>query len=134
MPRGDRTGPLGMGPMTGRAAGYCAGNPVPGYMNPFGGRGMGLGRGFRGGGGRGYGRGFGYNAPVAPYVNPAYAGYYPAGVSAPPYVGPEAPGYSSGQELEMLKNQAGSLESTLEDIKKRIGELEASATEEKEKK
>jgi len=24
MPRGDRTGPRGMGPMTGRRAGYCA--------------------------------------------------------------------------------------------------------------
>jgi len=34
MPRGDGTGPAGMGPMTGRAAGFCAGFPVPGYMNP----------------------------------------------------------------------------------------------------
>ena len=34
MPRGDRTGPMGMGPMTGRAAGYCAGYGVPGYANP----------------------------------------------------------------------------------------------------
>jgi len=34
MPRGDRTGPAGMGPMTGRAAGYCAGYGVPGYLNP----------------------------------------------------------------------------------------------------
>jgi hypothetical protein len=36
MPFGDRTGPAGMGPMTGRAAGFCAGFPAPGYMNPFG--------------------------------------------------------------------------------------------------
>ena len=50
MPRGDRTGPMGMGPMTGRAAGYCAGNAVPGFMNAPG------GRRFGGGGGRG-GRG-----------------------------------------------------------------------------
>ena len=34
MPGGDRTGPLGEGPKTGRAAGYCAGNKVPGFMNP----------------------------------------------------------------------------------------------------
>jgi len=33
MPAGDRTGPLGLGPMTGRAAGYCSGFPGPGYMN-----------------------------------------------------------------------------------------------------
>jgi hypothetical protein len=51
MPRGDGTGPAGMGPMTGRAAGYCAGYPVPGYMNPVGGRGFG-GRGRGGGRGR----------------------------------------------------------------------------------
>jgi hypothetical protein len=38
MPRGDRTGPAGMGPMTGRAAGYCAGSGTPGFMNPYGGR------------------------------------------------------------------------------------------------
>jgi len=38
MPRGDGTGPAGMGPMTGRAAGYCAGYPMPGYMNPIAGR------------------------------------------------------------------------------------------------
>jgi len=37
MPRGDGTGPMGMGPMTGRAAGCCAGYPVPGFMNPYGG-------------------------------------------------------------------------------------------------
>ena len=36
MPRGDGTGPLGLGPMTGRAAGFCAGFRVPGYMNPVG--------------------------------------------------------------------------------------------------
>ena len=35
MPGGNRTGPAGMGPMTGRAAGLCAGYSVPGYMNPI---------------------------------------------------------------------------------------------------
>jgi len=55
MPGGDGTGPAGMGPMTGRAAGFCAGYPVPGYMNPVGGRGyFGMGRG--GGRGGGWGR------------------------------------------------------------------------------
>ena len=39
MPRGDRTGPAGMGPMTGRATGYCAGYYTPGYMNPHRGQG-----------------------------------------------------------------------------------------------
>jgi hypothetical protein len=31
MPFGDGTGPRGMGPMTGRGAGYCAGYNQPGY-------------------------------------------------------------------------------------------------------
>ncbi len=48
MPGGDRTGPRGAGPMSGKAAGYCAGYPVPGYANSLGGYGR---------GGRGWGRG-----------------------------------------------------------------------------
>ena len=43
MPRGDGTGPMGMGPMTGRGAGFCAGFAVPGYANPIG-YGFGFGR------------------------------------------------------------------------------------------
>ena len=35
MPFGNGTGPAGLGPMTGRAAGFCAGFPVPDYMNPL---------------------------------------------------------------------------------------------------
>ncbi len=57
MPRGDRTGPMGMGPMTGRGAGFCAGFNVPGFMNAVSGRGgMGFGRGR----GRGFGMGMGW--------------------------------------------------------------------------
>ncbi len=61
MPLGDGTGPMGYGPMTGRAAGYCAGYGMPGYMNPVPGGGWGMGRGWgRGfGWGRGRGRGWG---------------------------------------------------------------------------
>lgn len=51
MPRGDKTGPNGLGPRTGRAAGYCSGNPVPGCMNSA--------RGYRRGIARRYGRGWG---------------------------------------------------------------------------
>jgi len=38
MPGGDGTGPAGLGPMTGRTAGFCAGYPVPGFANPVGAR------------------------------------------------------------------------------------------------
>jgi len=64
MPRGDRTGPMGLGPMTGRAAGYCAGYPTPGFMNPHGSRW--LGRGYAP-----YGSPYAAGAPVAsPYYAP----------------------------------------------------------------
>ena len=73
MPRGDRTGPMGQGPMTGRAAGYCAGYSVPGYSNPLGGRGFfGRGVGLGLGQGIGFGRGiypYESNAPYYPYLN-----------------------------------------------------------------
>jgi hypothetical protein len=86
MPFGDRTGPAGLGPMTGRAAGFCAGYPVPGYMNPAGGAGWVnpiAGRaGFYGAGvpafapyGAGlYGYGAGYGLPYGGYGTP-YAGW-----------------------------------------------------------
>lgn len=35
MPWGDGTGPWGLGPMTGRGFGYCAGFPHPGFVVPF---------------------------------------------------------------------------------------------------
>ncbi|HUX52011.1 MAG TPA: DUF5320 domain-containing protein [Spirochaetia bacterium] len=39
MPRGDGTGPTGMGAMTGRAAGNCTGSEISGYAHrEFGGR------------------------------------------------------------------------------------------------
>ena len=52
MPRGNRTGPQGLGPRTGRELGYCGGYSTPGYTK---GPGMGWGRSY--GGGRGWGRG-----------------------------------------------------------------------------
>jgi len=58
MPFGDRTGPRGMGPMTGRGAGYCAGFGRPGFANPMPGRGW-AGWGYGLGMGRGFGRGMG---------------------------------------------------------------------------
>jgi len=49
MPRGDRTGPIGLGPRSGRGAGYCGGAGVPGFTSrPTGaGFGAGPGRGWR---------------------------------------------------------------------------------------
>ena len=84
MPRGNGTGPRGMGPMTGRAAGYCAGYSVPGYMNPFGGRGLGMGYGYWGG--RGVGRGFRRSFFGNPYyMYPLYRGDEPYSFQMPYY-------------------------------------------------
>jgi hypothetical protein len=118
MPRGDRTGPMGMGPMTGRAAGYCAGYPVPGFMNPYGGRfgrGMGWGRGFGWGRGTGWGRWGGY-AMSYPNYPPAYE------------PGPYAPPYMPEQELEFLQNQSKLMSDQLNEIQKRISELESESS------
>ncbi len=110
MPRGDGTGPMGMGPMTGRAAGFCAGYAVPGYMNPVQGRGRGMawGRGY----GRGFGMGMAWRHGWAAYHSPFYpTPYYPANF-------PQS-------EEEILKKQAEYLGKELEQINKRIEELEA---------
>ena len=125
MPRGDGTGPAGMGPMTGRAAGYCAGYPVPGFMNPGFGRGYGgWGRGGRGGGG-GWGRrnGF-YGMGMGVYGAPPA---YPMPQAAP--VGPAA---TVQQELDALKSQAEYFGDALEGIRKRIEELQAESPEKTE--
>ncbi len=59
MPAGDRTGPDGQGPMTGRRMGYCTNDEADGIFPVFGrGRGRGMGRGLRSAG-RGMGRFFG---------------------------------------------------------------------------
>lgn len=120
MPRGDGTGPAGMGPMTGRAAGYCAGYPMSGYANPIpgGGRGFGFGRGWgRGRGmGRGFGRGYGRRLPVNPY---AYGDPY--------YAAPYAPGITPQQEADMLKEQAKAMQEEMNAMNQRIKDLESSA-------
>jgi uncharacterized membrane protein len=56
MPRGNGTGPRGMGRSSGRGAGFCAGYDMPGFSNPVLGRGFGMGVGRGGGfpGGRGW--------------------------------------------------------------------------------
>ena len=134
MPGGDGTGPGGMGPMTGRAAGYCAGYAVPGFMNPI------AGRGFWGGGrgGGGWGRRNMFYATGmtggqrAAYGYPAFGGVAPAPYAAPygtPYGAPFAPTMTAQQELDGLKGQAEYFEDALDGIKKRIEELQNKAKE-----
>ena len=74
MPMGNGTGPSGMGPRTGRGAGFCNGYNMPGSYNR-GGRGCGNGFGRFNARGRGFGHGFGYAAGLQNSPADA-AGYY----------------------------------------------------------
>ncbi len=116
MPGGDHTGPLGQGPRTGRAGGYCAGYDMPGYANPIPGMGMGRGRGGRHGWRRTYyatgltgwqrgGVGRGWRAPLS----------YPAIAETPPL--------TREQELGLLQADLRGLEQRAEQLRKRIEEL-----------
>ena len=115
MPRGDRTGPAGMGPMTGRGAGFCAGYNTPGFTNSVPGRGgWGAGRGGYGGGGRGH-RNMYYATGLPAWARPGSVPY-----AAQPYSAP----MTSDQELGYLKNQAEYFQDSLENINRRIQDLE----------
>jgi hypothetical protein len=94
MPRGDGTGPMGMGPMSGRAAGYCAGYGVPGAYNPM----------YRG---TGFGRARGFRRMHYATGVPGWGGY--------------APGI---KERDFLNQQVESLEDQLQQLKKRLSEIE----------
>ncbi len=128
MPRGDGSGPRGMGPMTGRAAGFCVGYSAPGYVNQAGGRGMGFGGGGggwgRGGGGRGWRNQF-YATGLTGWQR-AGAGVFNAGYpQVAPYPIPYANPPTKELQAEALKGQAEYLQNSLADIQKRIQELEA---------
>jgi hypothetical protein len=119
MPGGDRTGPGGFGPMTGRRAGYCAGYSVPGYMNPVGGYG-GYGRGRGGGRGR---RNWYYQTGMpgwsrASYGYPAWGGYAPP---VAPYA--NMPVQAPAAEMDMLKQEADYLREELKAIEERLDSL-----------
>jgi len=110
MPGGDRTGPAGMGPMTGRAGGFCSGCAAPGYMNPA------VERGYRGRGrGGGFGRGRGAYGLPAQYVN----------MGAYPPAAPFASSFTPEEELSCLKGQAKYLKDTLDGINKQIEALDS---------
>jgi hypothetical protein len=115
MPRGDRTGPTGLGPMTGRAAGYCAGYPVPGFMNPARGFGRGLGRGRGRGWGRGYGRGWWKRTSVP--NRPLYTDIpvYPPVTHTP----------SPEQEVAALENYQKELEAEKTDLEQEMNKIKS---------
>lgn len=111
MPRGNGTGPAGMGSMTGRAAGYCAGGNALGFINPAGVRGLGCGRGNRGGLGRGLG-GFGRG-----FRNQFLATGKPGWARTSAGTAPDV------DEKQVLTAQALALQSQIDEIQKRLTEI-----------
>ena len=129
MPGGDGTGPSGMGSRTGRALGYCAGYDSPGFTK---GPGRGMGRGFGAGIGFGYGRGQAWGRRGGSW--PGRGGYMGRGrggafYAAPFYptpidLTPEQQVTSLKQDKEYLESELKNLQSSLEDVSKKILELE----------
>lgn len=97
---------MGMGPMTGRGAGYCAGFAAPGYANP-----SHIGCGSRGG--HGFRRMF-YATGLPGW---ARSGYSASAATHKP----------AAEEKELLNQQASFLENWLEQIKRRLSDLKESA-------
>jgi len=99
MPWGDRTGPVGAGPRTGRGLGCCSGFNAPGYINPGPGMSFGRGRGWKCFGGLGR----------------RFRGFWRT-----PFFG----GVSLGNEAEILRQEAEILRKNLEAVEKRLSEVE----------
>ena len=116
-----------MGPMTGRAAGYCAGYGAPGFDNPVPGRGWGrpYSWGMRGAwGGGGGGRGWRNQFYATGQPGWMRAGRAPAWGMRPMDAAPwSAPTVTEEQEMEALKQQAEYLKTALDDINQRLEEL-----------
>jgi len=108
MPGFDGNGPMGAGPMTGGARGYCNRTDNE-YAGPafrpvgFGGM-MAYGRGLR--------RGFGWRRGFRRFWGRGFEPYSPTN------------SLTAEEELNLLKDQAQSVKSTLDSINKRISELE----------
>ena len=113
MPQGDKNGPMGMGPMTGRRMGLCSGNDQPGYMN--------AGQGYMGGriNGRDTNRGSGHGGRG--FRNMLHitgiSGWMRNRVNQEDVLQPE-------DELRGLKNRAESLVREGYALKQRIDKLE----------
>jgi Family of unknown function (DUF5320) len=118
MPRGDRTGPTGAGPGTGRMRGFCMGFGIPGTGN----RARDFASPGRAGGGQGRRNRF---------LQTGLTGWQrSAGFGS----GRGSRGFSTtdsdpvpGSGLETLKARAGNLEKALDAIKRRIQEMESGA-------
>jgi len=120
MPWGDRSGPAGMGPRTGRGAGFCGGYDRPGAADWSGGPGGfgGRGRGGGFGGGRRGSRHWFHATGLPGWARGAAWGAMP--------FAPESP----VSEQESLKRQGDALQTQLDAVKKRLDEIGSDTTAE----
>ena len=108
MPDGNRTGPMGMGPRTGRGAGYCGGAGMPGAMN---------------GGGGGAGRGRGGRGHRHVFHATGLTGRQRAAMDMPTVV----PMVEA--EDQVPQNEVEALRAQLDGVEKRLAELETAKTQ-----
>ena len=114
MPRGDGTGPSGLGSGTGRALGYCSGTNAPGFASAPGWGGQklgfsqrGFGRGCRGGISRG-----------------GFRGVWRSNFMGAAPVGPGASAATPEMERQYLRQQATAIENSLAAIKARLAKMD----------
>jgi hypothetical protein len=107
MPRGDGTGPTGLGPMTGRGAGFCAGYAAPGFTNTT-----------LGCCGRGWGNGRGLRRMNQVYGNTGYPG-----VTLPFADVPELERAATEREVSWLSKRVEVMEQALQNAKERLENL-----------
>lgn len=108
MPGGNRKGPVGNGPRTGRAAGFCSGFNSPGFENPS--------------PGQGQGRNIGSRNPRRMRRRIFSRNYSTTPVSMQDEYDSEK---SRSDELQYLKNKEKYLVSELSSIQKRIEKIES---------
>jgi hypothetical protein len=134
MPGRDRTGPMGMGAMTGRGAGCCAETGLPGQGQAGTAPGWGFGMGLRAGRGGRMGRFGGYCQRNMFYAT-GLPGYLRMGSRAVAPVGYSGFGYPTPSpeidpelEKEALRRQQAAIQTQLDIIKKRLSEIEPDTT------
>jgi len=102
MPQGDRTGPMGQGPRTGRSSGFCSGYNTPGYTRGFK-EGMHRGAGV----GKGLGRFRGFSKTSSQFA----------------FGLPWMTSRTKEDEIKLLKSQAEELKRLQQAIEKRLEEM-----------
>lgn len=117
MPNGDKKGPMGDGPKTGRAMGYCSGSDSPGYMTRVpADESRNIGRGANRGAGRGAGRraGVGFCCRKTPGFG--RVGGFAARGRSPGYFYPEPARAREESNIDALEGRIGSLKQELETL------------------